>query len=174
MYKEENFSKADKESQSKRKRDNKKKKKKDKKRKKRKRSSVSSSEDNDDEAAASGLSRGSSDASSSPNTRWSVACLSLQDWQDLTSKYKHSKKKCDRDLYETLNDNFMPEIVKMFADKEREERRKLMELIPKRASSRIEQKRKEKEEKDRLWAEQVMFILKTNFAFKANARTFND
>ena len=46
----------------------------------------------------------------------------------------------------------------MFAEKEREERRKLLALAPKRASSRIERKRREQELKDRLLAEKVFFI----------------
>jgi predicted nucleotidyltransferase len=46
-----------------------------------------------------------------------VACLTLKDWEDLAAKYKESKKKVDRDLYETINDYFLPEIVKMFAEK---------------------------------------------------------
>ena len=58
-------------------------------------------------------------------------------------------------MYETLNDNFLPEIVKMFAEQERELKRKLMMLAPKRASNRIERKRQEQEEKDRLMAEKV-------------------
>ena len=58
-------------------------------------------------------------------------------------------------MYETLNDNFLPEIVKMFAEFEREQKRKLLMMVPKRASNRIERKRQEQEEKDRLMAEKV-------------------
>ena len=86
---------------------------------------------------------------------WSVACLTLQDWEDLTTKYKNSKKKSEKDLYETLSESFLPEIVKMFDEKEKEERRKLLLLQPKRASSRIERKRQEQEERERLLAERV-------------------
>lgn len=113
----------------------KKKKKKDKKKKKKKKrgDSISSAEDEEPE----------------PTSTWSVACLTLQDWEDLTNKYKKSKKKSDRDLYDTLNDNFLPEIVKMFAEKEREDRKRLLMMQPKRASNRLELKRKEQEERDR-------------------------
>ena len=82
----------------------------------------------------------------------------LKDWEDLTEKYKKSKKKTDRDLYETLNDNFLPEIVKMFAEKEREDRRRLLMMQPKRASGRLEIKRKEQEDKDKELAEKVILI----------------
>ncbi|CAB4063479.1 Cat eye syndrome critical region protein 2 homolog,Cat eye syndrome critical region protein 2 [Lepeophtheirus salmonis] len=37
------------------------------------------------------------DSTPSPPT-WSVACLTLQDWIDLTNKMRHSKKKHDKDL----------------------------------------------------------------------------
>ena len=76
----------------------------------------------------------------------------------MTEKYKSSKKKSDRELYETLSESFLPEIVKMFSEKEREERRKLLELQPKRASNRIERKRREQEESDRKLAEQVQRV----------------
>ena len=74
-------------------------------------------------------------------------------------KYKKSKKKCDKELYETLNENFLPEIVKMFAEREREERRKLLMMVPKRTSNRIERKRREQEDRDRLMAEKVMIYV---------------
>ena len=89
----------------------------------------------------------------------SVACLTLQDWEDLAAKYKKSKKKTDRDLYETLHDNFLPEIVKMFVEKEKEDRRRLLMMQPKRASGRLEFKRREQEEKDREMALKVIVLL---------------
>lgn len=123
-------------------RDRKKKKKKEKKkRKKRSKDDSASSADEDGE--------------SSKKHVWSVVCLTQSDWEDLAAKYKKSKRKCDRELYETLTENFLPEIVKMFAEREREERRRLVMLQPKRASSRIERKRQEQEEKDRLLAIKV-------------------
>jgi hypothetical protein len=90
-----------------------------------------------------------------------VACLTLEDWEDLTAKYKKSKKKAEKELYETLADSFLPEIVKMFAEKEKEERRRMLLMAPKRMSSRIERKKQEQEERDRLLAEKVkIFTLK--------------
>ena len=85
--------------------------------------------------------------------------MTQNDWEDLTTRYKKSKKKHDKELYETLNDNFLPEIVKMFAEQEREEKRKLMMMVPKRTSNRIERKRQEQEEKDRIMAEKVFFVV---------------
>lgn len=126
----------------------KKKKKKEKKKKKKKKSSKgdvhSASSAEEDEAV-----------DQPPQSTWSVACLTLQDWEDLTEKYKNSKKKSEKDLYETLSESFLPEIVKMFAEKEKDERRKLLFMQPKRASSRIERKKQEHEESDRILAEKV-------------------
>ena len=126
----------------------KKKKKKEKKKKKKKKSSKgdvhSASSAEEDEAVEQPL-----------QSTWSVACLTLQDWEDLTEKYKNSKKKSEKDLYETLSESFLPEIVKMFAEKEKDERRKMLFMQPKRASSRIERKKQEQDERDRVFAEKV-------------------
>merc|ERR1719268_24430 len=75
---------------------------------------------------------------------WYLACSSEAHWNDLASKYKKSKRKQDKELYEVLRDNFMPEIIKMFQDKEKEERIKLM-MMNKRSSNRLDRKRAEKE-----------------------------
>ena len=115
------------------KKEKKKKKKKDKKKKKKKR-------------------RDSTEDDELVQPKWSVVCLTLDDWEKLTEKYKKSTKKCDRELYETLSESFLPEIVKMFAEKEREEKRRMLMMQPKRASSRIERKKQEQEERDRLLA----------------------
>jgi hypothetical protein len=44
---------------------------------------------------------------------WSVACITLQDWNDLIEKYSKSKKSSDKELHETLSESFLPEIVKV-------------------------------------------------------------
>ena len=141
LYKEIPPVKDDKSDDKKKKKEKEKKKKKKDKKEKRKKKKHRNSVDSDDDA--------------DNRSKWSVACLTLQDWEELTEKYKKSKKKCDRELYETLNDSFMPEIVKMFAEKEKEERRRQLMMQPKRASSRIERKKQEQEERDRLLAIKV-------------------
>lgn len=75
---------------------------------------------------------------------WYVACNSEAEWSDLAAKYKKSKKKQDRELYEVLVENFIPEISKMFHEKEREEKIRLM-MMNKRSSGRLDRKREEKE-----------------------------
>ena len=65
-------------------------------------------------------------------------------------------------MYEILNDNFLPDIVKMFEDQEKEERLKLL-MANKRSSSRLDRKRdmeeqafmKRMEEEKRLEMEMV-------------------
>lgn len=76
---------------------------------------------------------------------WYVACSSEVDWTDLVAKYKKSKKKQDRELREVLEENFIPEISKMFQEKEKEERIRLM-MMNKRSSGRLDRKRAEKEQ----------------------------
>ena len=80
---------------------------------------------------------------------WSVACLTELDWENLTAKYKESKRKEDRRLYRLLNDSFLPEIKEMFIEKEKEEARKMQNLLSKRSSSRLETLKKTQEERDR-------------------------
>jgi len=140
LYKEE-FPKGD-EKKRKKEKERKKKKKDKKKKKKKKKGEIHSASSDEEEGDTN-------------QSTWSVACLTLKDWEDLTEKYKKSKKKAEKELYETLSDGFLPEIVKMFAEKEREERRRLMLMAPKRTSSRIERKKQEQEEKDRIEAERM-------------------
>ncbi len=130
--------------------DKKKRKKKDKKKKRKKLKSQSQSQQ--DSAASSA---DEDDASCVEGGAWSVVCLTLQDWENLTDKYSKSKKKHDRELYETLSESFLPEIRKMFVEKEREERRKLLMMQPKRASCRISRMKQEQEDRDRLLALKV-------------------
>jgi len=72
---------------------------------------------------------------------WSLVCSTEEEWLALADSYKKSRKKQDKELYETIAENFLPEISKMFATKEREEKMRLLMLAPKRTSSRIQVKR---------------------------------
>ena len=75
---------------------------------------------------------------------WYLACSAQSQWTDLAGRLKKSKKKADKELLETLNENFLPEIEKMFLEKEREEKIKLL-MANKRTSSRIERVREQRE-----------------------------
>jgi len=46
-------------------------------------------------------------------TRWSLECATLEDWTRLSEGFKDSKKKCEKDLYKILTENFL-EIIKTF------------------------------------------------------------
>ena len=75
---------------------------------------------------------------------WYLACSALSQWEELANKLKKSKKKADKELLATINENFLPEITKMFLEKEKEEKIKLL-MANKRTSSRQERLREQKE-----------------------------
>lgn len=65
---------------------------------------------------------------------WQVVCFTEDDWNNLVTKFKGSKNKKERALCEVLQENFLPNIPKLFKDKELQRRRKLFQA---RTSSRI-------------------------------------
>lgn len=65
---------------------------------------------------------------------WQVICFTEEDWRNLAGKFEHSKNENERALHQQLIENFLPNIPKIFRDKERERRNKLLE---RRTSSRI-------------------------------------
>ncbi|EJY57921.1 AAEL017575-PA [Aedes aegypti] len=71
---------------------------------------------------------------SSKRSVWQVICFTEEDWSNLAGKFKHSKNENERALLLQLEENFLPNIPKIFRDKERERRKKLLE---RRTSSRI-------------------------------------
>lgn len=77
---------------------------------------------------------------------WHLVCHTESDWQQLADRLRPSKKKADRELLATLEANFLPEIGRMFAQQEREERLRLL-MANKRSSSRIDRRRQEQEER---------------------------
>jgi len=78
------------------------------------------------------------------NLFWSIACSTMQDWENLAMKYQHSTKRSDKELHEIISVHFLPDLRKMFAQKERAEKRKLLKMIPKRRCSRLVKLREEK------------------------------
>merc|ERR1719282_160470 len=80
---------------------------------------------------------------------WYLACSSEAHWNDLAAKYKKSKRKQDKELYEVLRDNFMPEINKRSSnrlDRKRAEKEKEFEEKRQR-EERMELERRVEEEK---------------------------
>ncbi|XP_045458493.1 uncharacterized protein LOC123668847 [Melitaea cinxia] len=77
---------------------------------------------------------------------WQVVCFTEEDWTHLTEKFCDASTKVERELYRSLSQNFLPEIPRLFEEKERLQRKRLLELAPRRTSSRVLQKIKQKEE----------------------------
>lgn len=65
---------------------------------------------------------------------WQVICFTEEDWNSLAGKFARSKNENERALHQQLVENFLPNIPKIFRDKERERRNKLLE---RRTSSRL-------------------------------------
>lgn len=76
---------------------------------------------------------------------WQVVCFTEDDWAHLTEKFSKATSKVEKELYRSLSQNFLPEIPRLFQEKERLQRKRLLEL-PRRTSSRVLQKIKQKEE----------------------------
>ncbi|CAH1123104.1 unnamed protein product [Ceutorhynchus assimilis] len=70
------------------------------------------------------------------NEVWQVICFTEDDWFQLTRKFKSSTAKNERALHSTLSKNFLPELPRLFKEKERQARRRLLENQPKRTSNR--------------------------------------
>ena len=81
-----------------------------------------------------------------PAPGWYLACRTEPDWQRLADRLRASKKKPDRELLSTLETNFLPEIGRMFAQQEREQRLRWL-MANKRSSSRIDRRQREQEER---------------------------
>ncbi|KAG6452471.1 hypothetical protein O3G_MSEX007658 [Manduca sexta] len=79
---------------------------------------------------------------------WQVVCFTEEDWAHLTEKFSKATSKVEKELYRSLSQNFLPEIPRLFQEKEKLQRKRLLEL-PRRTSSRVLQKIKQKEEENK-------------------------
>ncbi|XP_063920414.1 uncharacterized protein LOC135135318 [Zophobas morio] len=68
---------------------------------------------------------------------WQVICFTEDDWFQLNKKFQHSTAKCERQLHHTLSENFLPELPRLFREKERLARKRLLENQPRRTSRRL-------------------------------------
>ncbi|GJQ87089.1 hypothetical protein Trydic_g23942 [Trypoxylus dichotomus] len=68
---------------------------------------------------------------------WQVICFTEDDWFQLAKKFKKSVSKAEKQLFNTLTENFLPELPRLFREKERLARKRLLESQPRRTSSRI-------------------------------------
>lgn len=82
-------------------------------------------EDKASTASASGSGAGGgSGALSRKDTIWQVICFTEEDWQNLAAKFKTSTNAKERELFQILDENFLPKLPQLFRERERLRRRK--------------------------------------------------
>ena len=59
---------------------------------------------------------GEEEVAAGPAPGWYLVCQTEADWTGLVDKLRRSKKKADKELHSVLDENFLPDVVKMFAD----------------------------------------------------------
>lgn len=74
-------------------------------------------------ASGSGAGGGSGPLDSK-DTIWQVICFSEEDWQNLAAKFKTSTNAKERELFQILDENFLPKLPQLFRERERLRRRK--------------------------------------------------
>lgn len=89
---------------------------------------------------------------------WDVVCDAESEWEALASSLSKSKIPCEVDLFRILSRNFLP-LIHEIAEKERKEKEKaqktkILELMPRRTSSRIVTKKMMQEEEEKREAEE--------------------
>ncbi|KAH8342365.1 hypothetical protein KR059_003223, partial [Drosophila kikkawai] len=101
-------------------------------------------------ATSTGGASSSSKGIGSNGTIWQVICFTEEDWQNLAAKFKTSTNAKERELFQILDENFLPKLPQLFRERERLRRRKLLQV---RNSSRIrnlvELKARQEEERQR-------------------------
>lgn len=60
---------------------------------------------------------------------WQVVCFTEEDWTHLTEKFCDATSKVERELYRSLSQNFLPEIPRLFEEKERLQRKRYIIFI---------------------------------------------
>lgn len=82
-------------------------------------------EDKASTSSASGSGAGGgSGALSRKDTIWQVICFTEEDWQNLAAKFKTSTNAKERELFQILDENFLPKLPQLFRERERLRRRK--------------------------------------------------
>ncbi|KAF2360521.1 Bromodomain [Trinorchestia longiramus] len=99
---------------------------------KKKRKKKGSKDDSDEE-----------DDDDQPRPVWQVQCYTEADWSSLAERFEGCESRLERSLLQTLRDDFLPEIPRLFQEKEKLQRKKMLEIAPRRMSGRV-QKLKEK------------------------------
>lgn len=75
-----------------------------------------------------------------------MVCFTESDWERLALKTEDSDNKDVQALHQVITEDFLPEIPRLFEEKERLQRKRMLEMQPRRQSTRLE-KLKQKEER---------------------------
>lgn len=67
---------------------------------------------------------GANTTNSKSNSVWQVICFTEEDWQHLAAKFKASTNSKEKELYQILDENFLPKLPQLFKERERLRRRK--------------------------------------------------
>lgn len=70
-------------------------------------------------------------------TVWQVICFTEDDWHNLAKKFKNSQTKSERRLYKVLKENFLPDLPRLFHEKEVLHRKRLLEWLPMRRGATL-------------------------------------
>ncbi|XP_065348740.1 bromodomain-containing protein 4A-like isoform X2 [Cloeon dipterum] len=89
--------------------------------------------------------RHSSTVNINPDAVWQVICFTAEDWENLADSLKDSDDPAEKALHSTLELDFLPEIPRLFAEKEKLHMKRVKEFQPRRTSSRINKLNKQKE-----------------------------
>lgn len=79
--------------------------------------------------------------------KWQVVCFTESDWERLALKTEDSDNRDVQALHQVITEDFLPEIPRLFEEKERLQRKRLLEMQPRRQSTRLEKLKQQKEER---------------------------
>ena len=82
---------------------------------------------------------------------WRLVCHTSDDWQSFPTQFEGSKNPSERQLYKVLTNNILPLVLPQVQAKERHRRKlELLQFMPIKRSSRLEEKRKMTDERMKL------------------------
>lgn len=76
-----------------------------------------------------------------------MVCFTESDWERLALKTEDSDNRDVQALHQVITEDFLPEIPRLFEEKERLQRKRMLEMQPRRQSTRLEKLKQQKEER---------------------------
>lgn len=76
-----------------------------------------------------------------------MVCFTESDWERLALKTEDSENRDVQALHQVITEDFLPEIPRLFEEKERLQRKRMLEMQPRRQSTRLEKLKQQKEER---------------------------